>query len=96
MKAVLLVFAPPIEAVVMEALKASGATHYTKFPYLLGEGGHSEPHLDTHVWPGTNEGILVVCDEVTKDKVLAAAREIKKEYEKDGIKAFVIPVEEIV
>ncbi len=96
MKAVLLIFAPPVEAMVMEALKAAGASHYTKFPYLLGEGGHSEPHLDSHVWPGANEGLLVVCDEAVKNKILAAVKDIKKEYEKEGVKAFVIPVEEII
>ena len=96
MKTILLVFAPPIEGIVMEALKKAGAAHYTKFPYLLGEGGHSEPHLDSHVWPGSNIGLLVVTDDVTKDKVIASVREIKKEYEKEGIKAFVLPLEESV
>ncbi len=96
MKALLLVFAPPIEGVVMKALAEAGASHYTKFPYLLGEGGHSEPHLDTHVWPGSNVGLLVVADDATKDKVLASVRAIKQEYEREGIKAFVIPLEETV
>jgi hypothetical protein len=96
MKTILLVFAQPIEGLVMEALKSAGAAHYTKFPYLLGEGGHSEPHLDSHVWPGSNIGLLVVTDDAVKDKIMTAIREIKKEYEKEGIKAFVLPVEEII
>ena len=94
MKAIFIICAPAIENTVMEALKACGAEHYTKFPYLLGEGGHSEPHLDSHVWPGSNVGILAVADEKTIAKITKKVKDLKKEYVKEGLKAFVMPVEE--
>jgi nitrogen regulatory protein PII len=94
MKAVLIICVPALENMVMDLIKKNGADNYTKFPYLLGEGGHSEPHLDTHVWPGSNVGIFVVVDDAKVKKIVAAVKELKKEYFKEGVKAFVLPIEE--
>jgi nitrogen regulatory protein PII len=94
MKAILIICAPALENTVMDSLKKCGAKNYTKFPYLLGEGGHSEPHLDSHVWPGSNVGILVVTDEKILKKITEFIKGLKKKYLKEGVKAFVLPVEE--
>jgi nitrogen regulatory protein PII len=96
MKTVLVICAPALEGLVMEALAGNGGSRYTKFPYLLGEGGHSEPHLDNHVWPGSNVGIFVATEDENIKKIVEAIKKIKSEHQKDGVKAFVIPIEEIV
>lgn len=94
MKGVYIIYAPAIEENVFAALKRSGIKKYTKFPYLQGVGGSSEPHLDTQIWPGSNSALLVVADEKAKDALMSEVRELKKSYEKEGIKAFVWDVEE--
>jgi len=94
MKAVLIIYAPALEQNVMKALAQSGVKKYTKLPYLHGVGGHSEPHLDTQVWPGSNESLLIVTDEKTKDKLTAAVALIKKDFGFEGIKCFVWTIEE--
>ncbi|MCX5751079.1 MAG: hypothetical protein NT099_05380 [Candidatus Saganbacteria bacterium] len=94
MKGILILYAPALEEQVMAAMKRVGAKQYTKLPALHGVGGHSEPHLDTQVWPGTNTGIMVVTDESTKDKLLKEMKALKTEYIKEGVKVFVLPVEE--
>ena len=96
MKSIFLIYAPALESEVFSALERTGIKKYTKFPTLHGVGGHSEPHLDTQVWPGTNTALLIVTDEKTKMKLLIEVAEIKKEYHEDGIKAFVMNVEEEV
>lgn len=96
MKLILIIFPSPLEETVMKALKDAGAAGYTKLPYLLGEGGHSDPHLDNYIWPGFNQGLVVVVDETTKEKVMQAVREIRAAYLKEGVKAFVLPVEESI
>jgi nitrogen regulatory protein PII len=96
MKAILIICTPALEGTIMDSLKKSGASNYTKLPYLLGEGGHSEPHLDNHVWPGANVGILVVTDEDKIKKISAEVKQIKADHIKEGVKAFVLPVEEII
>ncbi|MFA6169530.1 MAG: PG0541 family transporter-associated protein [Candidatus Margulisiibacteriota bacterium] len=94
MKGIMIIYAPALEDNVLAALAAVGAAKYTKFPLLHGVGGHSEPHLDTQVWPGTNEALLVVTDDATKTKLMAEIAKLKKEFSAEGIKAFVLPVEE--
>ncbi len=94
MKAVFIIFAPAIEDQVMCQVEGLGVTKYTKFPYLHGVGGHSEPHLDSQVWPGSNSGLFIVTDERTKDRLLAEVKKLKEKHSEEGIKAFVMPVEE--
>lgn len=94
MKAVMMIFAPALEEEVMEALKKIGVKKYSKIPYMHGVGGHSEPHLDTQVWPGSNEALLIMTDEGTKTKLLIEAANIKKGSPEEGMKAFVWTVEE--
>ncbi len=94
MKAILLIFAPPIESFVMKLLEDNGIKKYTKFPNLYGVGGHSEPHLDTQVWPGTNIALLIVTDEKTISKIKPGLSALKKEYLEEGVKAFTWTVEE--
>ncbi|OGC21858.1 hypothetical protein A3J90_05705 [candidate division WOR-1 bacterium RIFOXYC2_FULL_37_10] len=94
MNAVFIVFSAPLELLVFGALKKLQVKFYTKLPYLLGEGGESEPHLDTQIWPGFNMGLFVVTDVKTKDMILKEIKAIKAGYLKEGIKAYVIPISE--
>lgn len=96
MKSIFVIYAPAIEEKVFAALKISGVKKYTRFPYLQGVGGSSEPHLDTQVWPGSNSALFIAADEKTKDKLMSEVRALKKEYSEEGIKAFVTPLEEEV
>lgn len=96
MKGVMIIYAPALTDNVMKVLAACGVKKYTKAPYLHGVGGQSEPHLDTQVWPGSNEGLFIVAEDRTKDKLLLEISKIKKDFGQEGIKCFVIPVEETV
>jgi hypothetical protein len=80
----------------MTVLKNAGVTHYTKFPYLHGEGGHSEPHLDTQIWPGSNTALLISTEEPTIKKIVSELKELKEKNLKEGLKAFVLPLEEVL
>jgi len=96
MKLVLIVYSAALEAQVLEALERIGANTYTKLPRIHGVGTHSPPHLDTHVWPGTNNGLLIATDEESKDRILKEIGGLKAAHQREGIKAFVMPVEEIL
>ena len=96
MKGLFILYAPALENEVMDILQRTGASHYTKFSSLHGVGGHSDPHLDTSVWPGTNTGLLVVTDDATKDKLVKEMKTLKTEYLKEGVKVFVLPVEDVI
>lgn len=79
-----------------ECLEKCGVQSYTKFPLIHGVGRHSGPHMGTHIWPGVNALLMIACSEETKDRLLAGVRALREAFEKEGIKAFVMPVEEVV
>jgi hypothetical protein len=96
MKGLFIIYAPALEHEVLDILKSAGQAKYTKFPDLHGVGGHSEPHLDTQVWPGTNVGLLVWTEEAKAAQIVAALKPLKQEYLDEGLKIFALPLEELL
>lgn len=96
MKGIFLVFNAAIEEEVMQALEKLGIECYTKFPDLHGKGRHSDPHLDTYIWPGTNHGLFMALEEEKKEELLAEIEALKLQYAKEGIKVFVFPLEAMI
>lgn len=96
MKMVLVVYNMAIEAEVMDCLKRCGIESYTKLPRVQGVGKLSGPHMDSHIWPGANSQLEIACEEEAKDRILEEVRELKGTYAKVGIKAFVMPLDELV
>jgi nitrogen regulatory protein PII len=95
MKAVLIVHNEALETDVNEALESIGIKVYTKFTNTLGKGQLSQPHLDTDVWPGKNCGTLVVIDDSQAREIMGKIRLMRKEMGKEGLKAFMWPIEDI-
>ncbi len=93
MKIVWIAYNQAIGDEVSESLKRCGVKTYTKIPVVHGVGQHSGSHMNSHIWPGVNALLMIACSEETKDRLLAEVRKLKKLFEKEGIKAFVTPVE---
>jgi hypothetical protein len=83
-----------IESQVVERLSALGLRSYTKWPRLMGVGETSGPHLDSHVWPGANAVIAVVAPDDKARALMDEIRELRKTLGREGIKAFLLPVED--
>ena len=96
MKALLIIFAPAIEREVMDCLEKAAIKKFTKFPYLHGIGGHSEPHLDTQVWPGSNVALLIAPETLSRNKLIESLKLLKKKELQEGLKVFEMPAEEII
>jgi len=95
MKMVWIAYNQAIGEEVDECLKKCNIKSYTKIPLVHGVGQHSGPHLGTHIWPGVNSLLMIVCTEEIKERLLEEVRRLKRTFEREGIKAFVVPVEEI-
>ena len=95
MKMVMIIYNEAIDDEVIDSLKTCCIEYFTKWRKVLGTGQASEPHLDTSVWPGVNN----VCITVVEDKkilpIISKVKELRIKLGKEGIKAFVLPVEEI-
>ncbi len=96
MKQVQIVYNAAIELEVLDCLKSHAIQTFTKFPNIYGVGTHSEPHMGSHIWPGQNHMLLIVAPDDTVPTILDCVRKLKKKKQREGIKAFVLPVEEII
>jgi nitrogen regulatory protein PII len=95
MKLVLIAYNEAIDAEVLDMLNSRGVTHYTQWTKTFGRGEASEPHLGTHVWPKANSVLAIVTDEETAKRALQGVRKLRETLSREGIKAFVIPCEEV-
>jgi hypothetical protein len=94
-KLVLIAYGAGLEADVAEIVAASGATGYTRWERTAGAGRSGGPHLDTSVWPDYNHVTAVAADAATVAGLLDGIRRLRASEGARGLKAFVIPLEEI-
>jgi len=95
MKMVMITYNEAIDAEVMEVLKNCGLKNYTKIVAAFGKGITSGTHEGTDIWPGRNNILYIACDEKCSQKLLSCIKELKKTLGKEGVKAFILPLEEV-
>ncbi|MBI5968865.1 MAG: hypothetical protein HY882_13555 [Deltaproteobacteria bacterium] len=97
MKMVLISYYVGIEEEVMEVLSSLDIVGYTKWERALGRGKTSGPHLGTHIWPKTNAFLSVALEDGKASLLMEKVRVLKATpLGKEGIKAFLWPLEETV
>lgn len=95
MKMILIAYNQALDDEVMAALKESGLESYTKWTKVLGEGSSSGPHLATTVWPKANNVLAVAADDTLVEPLLDRIRKLRAELAHQGVKAFVLPLENL-
>ena len=95
MKIVLIAYNEAIDEEVMELLESCGAHHYTKWTKVQGKGKASDPHLGTQVWPRMNNVVVIASEDDRVPALLSGVRELRRRLGREGVKAFVLPLEEI-
>ncbi len=97
MKMIFLVYSQATDYDVIASLKKLGIRGYTKMEKACGEGTETEPKLHTHTWPGENNVIfMAVDDDGSVPVIIEEVRRMKVEHPRAGLKAFILPMEEIV
>jgi len=94
MKLVLIAYNEAIDEEIEELLSEGGLEGFTKWTKVYGKGRSSGPHLGTHVWPKANNVLAVVTEDDKAEKLLEGVRELRTRLSKEGVKAFVLNVEE--
>jgi hypothetical protein len=84
-----------IDMEVMEALQNCNLKNYTKITGVYGRGTTSGAHLGNDIWPGRNNLLYVVCEEKPARQMLACVSELRKKLGREGIKAFILAVEDL-
>ncbi len=94
MKMVMVCYNEAVDAEVMEALRACALKNYTKVMGVFGSGEASGIHLGNDIWPGKNNILYVACEDKDGARLLACVKELRKQIGKEGVKAFVLPIED--
>ena len=94
-KMVMIAYNEAIDAEVMEALENCGLKNYTKSTAVFGRGSTSGTHLGNDIWPGRNNILYVAGEEKQVGKIISCIKELRKKLGHEGIKAFILPVEEV-
>ncbi len=95
MKMVMISYNEAIDTEVMEVIEGCVMKNYTKVLGAYGRGEISGIHLGDDIWPGRNNILYIACAEEQSKKILSCVRELRKKLGHEGIKAFVLPVEDI-
>ncbi|MFY9402581.1 MAG: PG0541 family transporter-associated protein [Candidatus Omnitrophota bacterium] len=80
---------------VMEILDEVRIKGYTKVPEVFGRGEASGTHLGTDIWPGLNNILYIACQDNQLKELLIKIRQLRGKSGHEGIKAFVLPLEEV-
>lgn len=93
-KMVMIVYNEALDDEVMEVLNKCASNNYTKVTGVSGKGNASGTHLGNDIWPGRNNILYIACEEKEAKELLSAVSSLRKNLGKEGVKAFVLPLEE--
>ncbi len=95
-KMVLIAYNEAIDMEVMEMMEKCGLKNYTKVMGVFGRGETSGTHLGNDIWPGRNNLLYAAVPENSAKQLASAVKELRVKLGKEGIKAFILPIEEII
>ena len=95
MKMVMLTYNEAVEVEIMEVMSACGLQNYSKISRAHGRGATSGTHMGNDIWPGLNNISYVACDNAQADQIIIGVNKLRKSIGKEGVKAFVMPLEQI-
>ena len=76
-------------------LNEVGIRGFSLFPLTHGRGSFTgEPHMGNHTWPAMNSTIIAMVEDEKIAPAMAALREIDKDTQLQGLRAFVWNIEE--
>lgn len=93
-KMVMITYNEAIDAEVMELLGQRELKSYTKIVSTFGSGRASGTHLGNDIWPGKNNILYVACSEKESKELISYVKTLRKKLGKEGVKAFILPIEE--
>ncbi len=90
----MLVYAEAADEVIIAAIKRAGISGYTKMIEARGEGTQSDPKLGTHIWPGKNNVLFFAIPDEELEHIRSGLRRMEQENPQEGIRCFIMPLDE--
>ncbi len=93
---VMLTYNEAIDIEIMEVVNGCGLQNYTKVVRVVhGKGTASQTHMGDHIWPGLNYITFVACEDTQADQIVAGIKKLRERLAKEGLKVFVMPLEQV-
>ena len=97
MKAIFIAYNQAYNEEIVALLEQFGQRGYTKWEDVGGRGSYDgQPHLGSHAWPTQNHALLTVLSDDKVAPVMKALREADANSPLLGLRAYVLPVEEML
>ena len=97
MKALFIVYNQAYGDEIIAIAESFGQRGFTRFDGVGGRGSKTGiPHLDNHAWPEYNDALMLLAEDETAAKIVAALREKDAATPELGIRAFAWKVEDIL
>ena len=95
MKMVMVTYNEAVDDEVMEIVNGCGPQNYSKIRRTFGKGTNSKTHMGNDVWPGLNNILYIACEDAQADQIIIGIDNLRKSLSKEGVKAFVMPLEQV-
>lgn len=95
MKMIMITYNEAMDLEINELLEKCGVHGYSKMTNTFGKGKTSGTHMGDDIWPGKNNVLFIACEDPSAASVLSGVRALRKTLSHEGVKAFVLPLEEV-
>lgn len=97
MKAIFIAYNQAYNEELTGLLESLGQRGYTRWENVGGRGTvDGEPHLGNHAWPTQNHAILSVVEDSSAAEIMDSLRRTDSENPTLGLRAYVLPVEDVL
>ena len=97
MKAVFIAYNQALTEAVNNLLDRRSVKGFTQWADVHGRGSRSgEPHFGTHTWPAMNSAILAITQDEQVGPLLKSLHKLDVKAEQQGLRAFVLNIEEMI
>ncbi len=95
MKIVMIAYSQAIDNEVTDILVDNNVAGCTKWKEVTGEGVAGGVHLGTKRWPKLNNVLMMALEDALAVKVMDGVRALRAQLGPEGVKAFMLPCEEV-
>ena len=97
MKAVFMACNQSMYDEVIQIMDNMGVRGFTGWEELIGRGTtDGEPHLGNHAWPAMNSALISVMEDDKAAAFMARLKQLDKENDQQGLRAFAWPVTDVI
>jgi len=97
MKAIFIAFNQASYEMILQLMDREQIRGFTYWESVAGRGTNTgEPHYGTHAWPTMNGAILAIVEDEKVDRFMKLLHKLDMQSESQGLRAFVLTVEQTI